>query len=328
MNESPRPRSPVTHPLRLLTFPASVALAATLLLPADPALAGTPGGSVVERFERDPLTGQSGNPFFQEGDVQDHFVYLSGEPSHFPGDRAGSLRVVYDTTVPAGRVSTPLGRMLSIDEDFGFGAILTIRSEGFDATPDGFDQIAFGLWNASTTGLGRTSFPSDSFDLIEFDYFPNVSPLFGGPFFSPSVFGGNNGGNAFFNFAFQSVQAALPLDTPLLCRADYASASRRLTVTASRLGRGGGVEQPPVATVAVDLANLQPGFLTDVLGIAAYFEGFPSLHAVVDYDLLYFGSLPAPWGNAKRRAGAARHVSRPGQPATPPKPGRTGRTLD
>src|SRR5215470_7180457 len=110
MNDSPR-RSKMTH-RRPMTFSATVALAATLLLPSDLARAGTPVGSVVERFERDPLTGQSANPFFQEGDVQDHFVYLSGEPSHFPGDRAGSLRVVYDTTVPAGRVSTPLGRML------------------------------------------------------------------------------------------------------------------------------------------------------------------------------------------------------------------------
>src|SRR5206468_7449410 len=35
-------------------------------------------------------------------------------------------------------------------------AILTIRSAGFAASPVGFSQIAFGLWNSHTTGLGRT----------------------------------------------------------------------------------------------------------------------------------------------------------------------------
>ncbi|HKN46910.1 MAG TPA: hypothetical protein VJ144_02960, partial [Candidatus Polarisedimenticolia bacterium] len=211
--------------LHLQAIPAALAVAAVLVVPARAAAAG---GPVVERFERNPLTGQSFNPFFPDGDVDGHFAYLPGEPPHFPGDRAGSLRVLYDTTVPAGRLATPLGRMLSIDDGFSFGAILTIRSEGFEATPDGFDQIAFGLWNASTTGIERTGFPSDSFDLIEFDYFPNVSPAFGGPFLSPTVFGGDVGGNAFNNFTFASTEVALPLDVPLLCQAEYAASTRRL----------------------------------------------------------------------------------------------------
>jgi hypothetical protein len=32
-----------------------------------------------------------------------------------------------------------------------------------------------------------------------------------------------------------------------------------------------------------------------VVGIAAYGEGWPSLRAEVDYDLLYVGALPAPF---------------------------------
>ena len=52
--------------------------------------------------------------------------------------------------------------------------------------------------------------------------------------------------------------------------------------------------------VTVDLSRIAPTFLVDVAGIAGYFEGFASLHAVVDYDLLYVGALPAPYGIAGR----------------------------
>ena len=41
-------------------------------------------------------------------------------------------------------------------------------------------------------------------------------------------------------------------------------------------------------------------------GIAAYFEGYPSIHAVVDYDLLFTGPLPAPWSVVRARTMAAR----------------------
>ncbi len=217
--------------------------------------------AVVERFAADPLAAQGTNPFFLEGDVPDHFVFLPDEPAHFPGDREGTLRVLYDTTVPAARIATPLGRVLSLDDDFGFGAVLTIRSEGYEASPDGFDQIAFGLWNSSTTGLDRTGFPSDSFDLVELDYFANVNPVFGGPFLSPTVFGGNVGGNAFFNFTFQSTEVRLPFDVPLLVRVEYGAAARRLGVTVSRLGRGLFFEAIPGAAVTVDLSTIRPTFL-------------------------------------------------------------------
>ncbi len=256
---------------------------------------------VVERFEADPLAGGGRNRFVLEGDVPSHFAWLAGEPEHFPADREGTLRVTYDTTLPAARLAMPIGQVLSIDADFDFGAILTIRSEGFFADPNGFSQIAFGLWNSATTGIDRTSFPSDSFDLVEFDYFANVGP-FGGPFLSPSVFGGAVGGNAFFNFAFQSAELNLPFDRPLLCQFHYDAASRRLALQVSRHLSGVVFEKIPGAVVPVDLARIAPAFLVDAAGIAAYFEGWPSLHASVDYDLLYVGPLPAPFQVGGRRS--------------------------
>ena len=62
----------------------------------------------------------------------------------------------------------------------------------------------------------------------------------------------------------------------------------------------------PAAAVSVDLSRINPAFLLNVAGIAAYFEGFPSLHATVDYDLLYVGPLPAPFRIGARR-GAPGH---------------------
>jgi hypothetical protein len=259
------------------------------------ALTGPVHAAVIERFSANPLTSQGDNPFFLDGDIDGHFSYLPDEPEHFPGDREGTLRVVYDTTVPAARIATPLGQVLSLNDDFRFGAILTVRSNGFSADPDGFSQISFGLWNSVTTGIDRASFPSNSFDLVEFDYFANVSPDFGGPFLSPTVFGGNVGDNAFFNFTFRSSEVSLPFDVPLLCQLDYKVATHQLEVTVSRWAGGVFFTSMPLATAIVDLSTLQPTFLVDSLGIAAYFEGFTSLHAEVDYDLLYFGSLPAPF---------------------------------
>jgi len=290
------------------------ALLSALLLIITPAAAGVPAGAaVVERFSSDPLSGHGANPFFSEGDAGARFTFLADAPPHFPGDRRGALRVLYDTTLPTARLSTPIGQALSLDEDLSFGAILTIRSQGFAADPQGFSQIAFGVWNAQTTGLGRTVFPSDSFDLVELDYFPNVT-AFGGPFLSPSVFGGKVDGNAFFNFAFQSQEIALPLDVPLLCQARYEAAARRLTVTVRRHARGPRFEAIPAAAVTLDLSSLHPTYLVDVLGIAAYGEGWASLRAEVDYDLLYLGALPPPFGvGVRSRTSMAVPDAQPGR---------------
>ena len=274
---------------------SAIVFVACIICSCLPASAG-----IVERFEEDPLSGAGPHIFFIEGDAAARFTYLPDERPRFPGDRRGTLRVLYDTTAPQARISTPLGEVLSVDNDFTFGAILTIRSEGFFASPDGFSQIAFGLWNSRMTGFNRTGFPADSYDLVEFDYFANVGQ-FGGPFLSPSIFGGNVSDNAFLNFTFQSSEVALPLDVPLLCTLSYSAAERRIRVTVAAHDGRIRFREVADASVLVDLSVLDPTFLVDSLGIAAYFEGFESLHAEVDYDLLFFESLPPPL--APRRGG-------------------------
>jgi len=289
----------------------SLAVTGLALAAAVAFVAPGPAAAVVERFDRDPLAGRSILPYFAEGDTAARFAYIADAPPAFPGDRRGALRVLYDTTLPTARLSTPLGTVLAMDADFVFGSIMTVRSSGFAADPNGFSQIAFGLWNGATTGMGRTLFPSDTYDLVEIDWFPNVTE-FGGPFLAPSVFGGNVGGNAFFNFAFVSADVAYPLDTPLLVQATYRAATHRLEVKVYRHSGGTLFTEIPGARADLDLGLLAPGFLVDVLGIAAYGEGWPSLRAMVDYDLLYSGPLPAPF----RTVRAARRPA----PLPPPAP--------
>ena len=284
----------------ILRRPRSASLTLALFILILSAGAGLARADVVERFNRNPLVGRGGNRFFTEGNPDERFTYLKRTPPRFAGDGRGSLRVLYDTSRPQARISTPLGDVVSFDEDFEFGAILTIRSQDFFADPNGFSQIAFGLWNSSTTGFGRTLFPSDSFDLLEFDYFPNLTS-FGGPFITPSVFGGEVGGNAFSNFTFLSAGTALPLDVPLLCQFVHTGATRRLTLRIGRLESEAIFREIPGSRISIDTGSLNPTFLVDVLGIAAYFEGFASLRVSVDYDLLYFGDLPSPFAFGRRR---------------------------
>ncbi|MCP3982489.1 MAG: hypothetical protein GY716_24575 [bacterium] len=145
----------------------------------------------------------------------------------FAGDAPGSLTARYDSDEPAGLFGFALSGEYDESSAFTAAALFSIDPDSFDAHPNGFFQISWGLWNNSATGLNRTGNddgPADTFELIEFDYFPNVSPFFGGPFFSPSVFGAAHPENddfesqgAFVNFTgLFGLQLELPLGVPLL----------------------------------------------------------------------------------------------------------------
>ncbi len=119
------------------------------------------------------------------------FVVPPGhDPSRFTYDVPGSfLTVHYDTQLPTAFCWRPVdpvhGLGLCRTRGFEFEVTFRIRSSGFFAGPNNFAQIGWGLVNSTKTGGNRAgNEPPGSpyaFDVASFDYFPNVSPFFGGP---------------------------------------------------------------------------------------------------------------------------------------------------
>lgn len=295
----------------------------TILLAAVIAALPLPGApvalaeGVVTGFSADPLVPKGGEPlFFVRGPGSARFVHDGSSAPRFPGDPRGSLAVTYDSLEPTTRLFTILPEAFTQDDDFVFGAILTVRGEALAADPFGFHPIAFSLFNSATTGDDRTGdlndFSADTFDTLEMSYFPNVSPLFGGPWFSPDAFGGQVAPDAFDAFAFASVPFELRPDVTYLVELRHTASTRTLAAQVWLVRADGRAVTLPAGSPVVDLSGLG-GFVVDSLGISAYFDGFNefslsgrSLLATVDYDLLYAGRLeegrpPAELARALRR---------------------------
>ncbi|HET6372364.1 MAG TPA: hypothetical protein VFG76_03600, partial [Candidatus Polarisedimenticolia bacterium] len=140
-----------------------------------------------------------------------------------------------------------------------------------------------------------SDFRADTYDTVEFAYFPNISPLFGGPFLSPDAFGEQVGSDAFANFAFGTVAFELAPGVTYLIEMTHDSATRRLTARVSSVDKDGRAVPVEGGAAVVDLSPLS-GFLVNSLGISAYHDGFNifstsgrSLLATVDYEMLYSG---------------------------------------
>ncbi len=304
-------------------------IAAVVILTAAPAGAAQTGVVILD-LRRDPFGARTGAPLLTlEGPGADQIVFDADTLSAYPSDPAGSLLSRYDSTRPTTRAVAPLGAAYTEQDDFVFGAILTIRPEPFEADPFGFHPITFSLINAATTGYDRTGsladFRSDAFDTIDVAYFPQVSPLFGGPFLSPAVFGSQVSDDAFANFSFGSLVFEIRPALPHLITAEHRAADRTLTVTVYALGRGGLPLPIPGARVETDLSFVT-AFSVDTLAITAYEDGFNvftlsgrSVRADVDYDHVFFapgalgeeGALPALAGLIRRSGGGAGGVMVP-----------------
>ena len=274
--------------------------------------------TVVTDFANDPMLPHGGDAlFFGRGaGAAAAFVHEPGTRARFSSDARGSLRVTYDSLEPTSRLYTVFAGGFTQDDDFVLGAVLTIRPDGFAPDPFGFHPIAFSLFNASTTGDDRTGdlndFAADTFDTVEFSYFANVSPFFGGPFLSPDVFGRQSGPDAFANFTFGTVPLALQPGVTYLVQMEHSAAARTLTTQVWVVKPDGAALPVPGGIVTVDTSRVS-GFLVDSLGISMYHDGFNvfassgrSLHAVVDYDLLFSGpkidgTLPAEIAKALKR---------------------------
>jgi hypothetical protein len=275
---------------------ACLAIAASGAASAQTAL---PAPHAALTFTADPLT----NPrVLADGDVLARFRWNPADAPAFPGDRPGSLSALYDSSQPAARLGLRLASPLDQDDAFTAAAILVLREEGFWADPHQFFQVSWGLWNSRTTGWERVAYGpgADTFDLLEADWFPNVHPLFGGPYLSAALFGAAHPADplfpaigAFANAVFDPGPVAeLPLGVPLLVLLEHRPADGGAVVSVHRIGPDGGVLPVPGAVGVVPLERLaRRAYELDVVGLTLWHDPFgsgdpPAIDIRVDVHLV------------------------------------------
>jgi hypothetical protein len=258
-----------------------------------------------------------------EGAAEERLTWNDDGPA-FPGDRPGSLTALYDSTLEPGRFGVLLPERWNQDDTFTAAAVFVIEGEGFSADPSGFFGISWGLWNTSEPGLDRTGdftdFAADTFEVLEWAWFPNVSLFFGGPFLSPSIFGEALPDDpsfpflgGFTNFGFGSTEVSLPLDEPLLAVMEHLPDADALVVSVSRIVNGGRVIPVPGASAVIDLTSLPSRvYSVDALGLTLWQDGFSGATPSVDVALTYHYLLALP-GEVDRLP-ALLHVPEPVQP--------------
>jgi hypothetical protein len=255
-------------------------------------------GSVIVWFDSDPLAGRVAIP---EGAVHERLTWHADRPL-FPGDHPGSLTARYLATAEPARLGYRLPTPITEQDPFTLYALVTLRAERFGADPFGFFQISWGVWNSITTGWERTgtasNFASDTFDLLELDYFPNESPFFGGPFLGPTLLAAADRANpsfgplgAFANSAFASTMVRLPFESPLLVALDHDPQRMTLGVRVWRLSPDGTPIEWEQARSEAPLSSLsRASFSFDRFGLTLWRDGFststPSLDADVRFELL------------------------------------------
>jgi hypothetical protein len=181
----------------------------------------------------------------------------------------GTLTAHFNSTLDSDKVLFPLSRPLTAAESFTVTTRFKILSAGFNANPNGLAQIAFGLCNSTTTGSDRSGAPansgvpatnSDTFDLVSFDYFPNISSdaTIASPTLAPTVYVSRTGTESGFDdirflWGPESAlngdgEAPLPLDTWMNSELSYDLATRRVTLALSTdaapllINAGGGLD--------------------------------------------------------------------------------------
>ncbi|GMU34004.1 MAG: hypothetical protein AMXMBFR20_18760 [Planctomycetia bacterium] len=162
----------------------------------------------TETFQDDPI-------------VADRFSVPPGHDDlRFTYD-GGSQRLTahFDSFEPTAWYVRPLDSQSPVAfgacDEFEFTVTFRVLSAGFFADPDQFAQIGWGLINSATTGTDRAggAGPDFAFDNVAFDYFPNVSPLFGGPTLGSTLIHSDTGAGYFSEFEFP-FGAESRIDTP------------------------------------------------------------------------------------------------------------------
>lgn len=280
-------------PVAVLT----IALIAVLSNPA-PARAAAPEVVWTEDFATDPVA--AGRFAIRPVEAVARFAYDADSPS---------LLASYNTYQPTAwywRLIDPVGgRTLGRYDDFEFRVAFRIRSAGFFADPDGFAQIAWGLVNSQTTGPDRAGAAGPyAYDCLTFDYFPNVSSLWGGPTLGSTIIHSDDGAGYYANIDFpfgaeSTINMAagdetVVLDTVYTARVAYDGAVQTATLTI-RLGddllaigaEGGGGPGGPdgdPATIQTEV-YIDNEFTLDAFALTAWQDGYSPFYASVIADV-------------------------------------------
>ena len=121
----------------------------------------------------------------------------AGDADRFTFDGVGNtLTASYDTVLDTAKLAWQLP--MTLDQNTGFRFDVGFTLLNVSAIDNGFAQIGFGLINSTTTGNDRVGGGvADGYDVVTVDYFPNVSPTFGGPTLSPTVVETDDGVSGF-----------------------------------------------------------------------------------------------------------------------------------
>jgi hypothetical protein len=272
------------------------AIAGGLLLVGTLAVPAGAGAIVSEDFSSDPIAAGR--------------AVVSGSAARFSFSQASeSLTAHYDTALTTARLSWPLGRTLGPSQDFRVDASFRIQSAGFLADPNEFAQVAFGLVNTASTGPDRVSGSpdADAYHLVAVDYFPNISPQFGGPTLTPTIIQSDNGSGFFNRVVFPSGsesllddagESDLPRDVPLVASLTYEAASRLVTLRLTgpggplpinlgggSVGQFGGPDGDP-ATIQV-MAPPTVAFSVDAFALTLWNDPFGGETSSVRADLTF-----------------------------------------
>jgi hypothetical protein len=268
--------------------------------------------SFTGNFSSNPFA-PAGNWSFGIGNNSNtQFIWNATAAPTYSGGATGQLDVYLNSSLPTARFQRPLGVTLTDTNDFTLTARFSFTV--ISAPSDQEMELAFGLVNSQWTGGDRTGSPTNytsdnTFSTVEFDYFPNVSPIYGGPSLLPTVFGAQEPGeDAFANSAavygyptdlgeHTNGVTALPQNITLQATLAYTGTNRTLTLCMSQVNPDGSLTPLDTEEPALDLVangyNTNFPFVVDTLAIMAYHDGFtttndPSLVADLQFQEIDF----------------------------------------
>lgn len=287
-----------------------------LLASARFVVGAAPAGGIawVEDFADDPIA--AGRFSVPPGQDASRFTYAAAGPF---------VTVHYDTQLPTAwywrLLDATGGRSFGRCDDFEFSVTFHIRGAGFFADASNFAQIGWGLINTQTTGEDRAGGSAGpyAFDVVTFDYFPNIT-AFGGPNLGATVIHSDSGAGFFakidFGFGPETrIDAALgdasiALDTTYTARVSYDSAAQTATLTVTQGsgalpinadGAGGPGGFDGDVTTIQTLLQIDGPFAVDAFALTAWQDTFnpfgSTVIADVDVSRISFTGLPATAGD-------------------------------